>query len=348
MTVMERLTFSGDLATTTMGIMPHESVTAALDAAFGLDIPFWPQLPRVSYSEDMYVQAMENFPGVVIDREKQRIHVDSNKFMEDLPEYLENESSPDLFRLTTDSSVVYRRFLEMDLSGYKAIRGQMMSPVSVGLTITDENGKPIAYNDDMREVLFSFLQKKANVQYRELVEKNPNAFVWFDDPGLQYVFSAMSGYDPTKAKSELTNFLEGIEGPRGIHLCGNPDWDFLFTLPLEIISFNAYAYGEMACTYKSVHRFIERGNIISWGIVPTYTEEFQKEDATSLAGRLRAMWKLLEAGGVSPDVIRRNSMIATATCHLMNIDKEATVDRAFRLLGEVARAADGPDDDNLR
>ena len=126
-----------------MGIMPHESVAAALGAALALDILFWPQLPRVSYSEDMYVQAMENFPGVVIDREKQRIHVDSTKFMEDLPEYLENESSPDLFRLTADSSVVYRRFLEMDLSGYKAIRGQMMSPVSVGLTITDENGKPI-------------------------------------------------------------------------------------------------------------------------------------------------------------------------------------------------------------
>jgi len=342
MMIMGRLTFSGDLATTTMGIMPHESVSAALDVALALDIPFWPQLPRVSYSEDMYVQAMENFPGVVIDGENKRIHVDSNKFMEDLPTYLENESSPDLFRLSAESSVVYRRFLEMDLSGYKVIRGQMMSPVSVGLTITDENGKPIAYNDDMREMLYSFLQKKANVQYHELAEKNPNAFVWLDDPGLQYLFSAMSGYDPTKAKSELMEFFNGIEGPRGIHLCGNPDWDFLFTLPLEIISFNAYAYGDVACTYKSVHRFIEQGNIISWGIVPTYTEEFQKEDAASLAEKLRAMWRHLEAGGISPDLIRKNSMIATATCHLMNIDKEATVDRAFQLLRKVSQAVAEP------
>jgi hypothetical protein len=336
--IMGRLNFSADLATTTMGIMPHDSVGGALDTALALDIPFWPQLPRVSYSEDMYVQAMENFPGVVIDRENLRIHVDSTKFMEDLPDYLEKESSPDLFRLTEESSVVYRKFLERDLSGYKAIRGQMMSPVSVGLTIVDENGKPIAYNDDMREVLFPFLQKKANIQYQELSRKNPNAFVWFDDPGLQYIFSALSGYDSVKAKSELAGFLNGVEGPRGIHLCGNPDWDFLFTLPLEIVSFNAYAYGDVVCTYESVRRFLEQGNIISWGIVPTFAEEFQKEDVASLTKKLRGMWKVLEEGGISPTLIRKNSMIATATCHLMNADKEATVDSACRLLKGISEA----------
>jgi hypothetical protein len=335
---MGRLGFSADLSTTTMGIMPHESVSAALEAALALDIPFWPQLPRVSYREDMYVQAMENFPGVVIDEENRRIYVDSGKFMEGLPAYLENESSSDLFRLSPDFSLVYRQFLAADLSHYKAIRGQTMSPVSVGLTITDENGKPIAYNDDMREVLFSFIQKKVNVQYGELVQKNPNAFVWVDDPGLQYVFSAMSGYDGAKAKSELTDFFNGIDGPRGIHLCGNPDWDFLFTLPVEIISFNAYAYGDVVCTYESVQRFIEQRNIVSWGIVPTFTEEFWKENVESLSAKLRAMWRALEAGGLSPEAIRKNSLIATATCHLMNIDKEATVDRAFRSLREVAQS----------
>ncbi len=322
-----------------MGIMPHDSVDSALGAALALDIPFWPQLPRVSFHEDMYVQAMENFPGVVIDVENGRIHVDSEKFMEELPLYLENETSTDLFRLSPAFSLVYHRFLSHDLSSYPAIRGQMISPVSASLKITDENGKPIAYNDEIRSLLFSFMQRKVNVQYAELAEKNPNAFVWLDDPGLQFIFSAMSGYDAIKAKTELTDFFNGIDGPRGLHLCGNPDWDFLFSLPLEIISFNAFAFGDVVVTYDTVRRFVEQGKIISWGIVPTLTEEFVAENAETITKRLTAMWRVLEARGIPWDVLLQNSLIAPATCNLLNIDKTATVDNAFALLREVSRSA---------
>ena len=124
------------------------------------------------------------------------------------------------------------------------------------------------------------------MQRAELAEKNGRAFVWLDDPGLQFVFSAMSGYGDVKAKADLVGFFSGIDGPRGIHLCGNPDWDFLFSLPLEIISFNAYAFGDIVATYPSVRRFIEAGNMVSWGIVPTLFEEFTEEDVTTIAGRL--------------------------------------------------------------
>lgn len=87
-TMKNRLRFSGDLATTAMGILPHDSVDAALDLSLSLDIPFWPHLPNLSFYEDMYVQAMANFPGILIDPEKQTIYVDTRKFMDDLPVYL--------------------------------------------------------------------------------------------------------------------------------------------------------------------------------------------------------------------------------------------------------------------
>lgn len=337
----DRLGFSGDLATTAMGIMPHDSVDEALDLSLSLDIPFWPQLPKLSFYEDMYVQAMANFPGIVIDAEKQTIYVDAETFMADLPVYLENETSPHLFQLSPEVSFVYRRFLSLDLSLFKAIRGQMMSPVSLGLKITDEHGRPIIYDDGMRSVLFSFIQKKVNIQYAELAAKNRNAFVWVDDPGLQFVFSAMCGYDAVRAKSDLTEFFNGIDGPRGLHLCGNPDWDFLFSLPLEIVSFNAYACGDMVATYDRVRRFIDEGNIISWGIVPTLADEFVAEDAAGIAARLSAMWRRLEERGVPREVIVQNGLLAPATCNLMNVDKTATIDAAFGMLREVSELLRG-------
>ena len=43
--------------TTAMGIMPHTDIDRAIELAFSLDIPFWPQLPNVSFYEDMYAQS---------------------------------------------------------------------------------------------------------------------------------------------------------------------------------------------------------------------------------------------------------------------------------------------------
>ena len=56
------MTIPGDLNTTAMAVMPHKDADRALEFALSMDIPFWPQLPHVSYYEDMYVQAAEHFP----------------------------------------------------------------------------------------------------------------------------------------------------------------------------------------------------------------------------------------------------------------------------------------------
>jgi len=319
-----------------MGIMPHDDIQSSLNLALSFDIPFWPQLPKLSYYEDMYVQAMEGFPGVIIDENHARVYIDTDKFMDDVPGYLENEDNPDHFRLSDKYSLVYKEFLSKELQHYASIRGQVISPVSLTLKIVDENDKPIVYNDEIRALAFSFIQKKVNAQYRQLKKKNERAFVWVDDPGLEFIFNAMCGYDSAKAKRELTEFFDGIEGPRGLHLCGRPDWDFLLSLNIEILSLNAYAFGDIFVTYPGTKSFLERGNIISWGIVPTYFEEFSHEDIETISKKLEGMWKTLEKNGVDAGLIMTNSMLAPATCNLLNPDKTVTVENSFRLLRQLS------------
>jgi len=48
--------FKVNCKTTAMGIVPHRDINRALQLTLSLDIPFWPQLPHVSYYEDMYAQ----------------------------------------------------------------------------------------------------------------------------------------------------------------------------------------------------------------------------------------------------------------------------------------------------
>jgi hypothetical protein len=330
------LGFQGKLSTTAMGILPHGDIDDALKLALSIDIPFWPQMPKLSFYEDMYVQAMEHFPGVVIDKDRLRIFVDTKSFLEEIPQYLEHEDDPSTFILSERFSQVYRRFLSLDLASYMSIRGQIVSPVSLTLKIVDENGRPIVYNDEVRAFAYAFIQKKLNAQYAQLRAMNANAFVWIDDPGLEFVFNAMCGYDNVKAKDELTDFFDGVDGPRGLHLCGRPDWDFLLSLNIEILSFNAYAFGDIFVTYEKVKDFLEKGNIISWGIVPTLFEEFSKEDVASIAGRLESMWKVLEKKCVDRELIVQNSLLSPATCNLLNPDKTVTVEKSFELLASVS------------
>jgi len=115
----------GNLLTTAMAVMPHTDVDRALEVALSLDIPFWPQLPRYNYYEDMYVQASEHFPGIVLDLEKRTLRFSLEKFMNELEETLGHFEEPEYFDISDTYSVVYKKFLNMDFSSRPAIRGQL-------------------------------------------------------------------------------------------------------------------------------------------------------------------------------------------------------------------------------
>ena len=61
------LAFEPACRTTAMGIMPHHNIDGAIDLALSLDIPFWPQLPNVSYygTGALYVRPNEHLFAVI-------------------------------------------------------------------------------------------------------------------------------------------------------------------------------------------------------------------------------------------------------------------------------------------
>jgi hypothetical protein len=89
--------------------------------------------------------------------------------------------------------------------------------------------------------------------------------------------------------------------------------------------------------YPSLKDFVERGGVISWGIVPTYTELLEQETADSLMGKLETFWKDLSRRGVDQEKLLHQSLLAPATCNLLNPDKEKTVEKAFEVLKELSR-----------
>jgi len=319
--------FEARCSTTAMGIMPHRDVDRALELALSLDIPFWPQLPKVSLYEDMYVQASQNFPGIAIDFNKERLAFDTARFKQELDEYFVKMDIADTFALTAEYSRVFHEFLSRELQGYKAIRGQVTGPVSFGLKVLDEDLKPIIYNEEARTILFDFIQRKVNVQYQELSKKNTNAFVWVDEPGLGYVFSGFSGYNEQHAKEDYHRFVEGLEGPKGLHLCAEVNLPYLLELGVEILSFDAYQIGFMPREYAgNVAEFIQSGGIISWGIIPTESTALATQTPETLAAILSSYWEVIsENTGLSLNQIAKQALVAPARCCLSDLGQVNTV-----------------------
>jgi len=325
-----------------MAVMPHRDVDRALRAALSLDVPFWPQLPLLSYYEDMYVQASEHFPGILADMEKRTIRFSIEKFIIELEDTLAHFEDPQYFDISDTYSVVYHRFLQMDLSDRVAIRGQLEGPISFGLNVLDQDRRPILFNDTVRSFMLDFMAKRLNAQLNRLKALNANAFMFVDEPGLQYIFSAMSGYNSITARQDMERFFAGVERPRGVHLCGNPDWDFLLGLDLDVLSLDVYSNGEIFVAYaKSIQRFLERGGHIIWGIVPTNFEPFENENLKSLEERLLVCWRALERNGIDRHLLLCQSMLSPATCCLVNPDGVKTVEKAFERIKALSEALRG-------
>ncbi len=313
--------FNAGCKTTAMGILPHKDVDKALELALGLDIPFWPQLPNVSFYEDMYVQASQHFPGIVVDTDNKKLHFDSARFVRELVDYSEKMAEPGTFTLSESYSTVYHRFLAEDIGGYTAIRGQLIGPVSFGFRVMDEENRPIIYNDEVKALLFDFIQRKVNAQCKELQEKNPNAFVWLDEPGLGWVFSGLSGYSDIQAKKDYRDFLDGIEGIKALHLCANVNLPYLLEMGTELLSFDAYQIGVMPEEYAiAAARFISNGGVISWGIVPSDSLNLSTETPEKTTGLLMDYWKVIsEKSSLSMKQVAEQALIAPARCCLKNI-----------------------------
>jgi len=309
-----------------MGVLPYTDIENALELALSLDVPFWPQLPLAGFYEDMWAQVSEGFPGITLDAEQRKVSFNTRKFEDQLEDYAQRMDNSETFALSRKNSMLFHQFLSTKLDDYPAIRGQVTGPVNFGFRVVDENKKPIIYNEGVRVLLFDFIQRKVNVQYRELAKKNRNAFIWLDEPGLGWVFTSFSGYNDLQAKEDYQSFLSGIEGPKALHLCVDVNLPYLLGLGLDILSIDAYQFESMPRGYaEHVAEFIKANGIISWGIVPTCASSLDKETPETLAMRLKSYWDVIAQNSeTSTRQIAQQALIAPAKCCIKYVDMVGT------------------------
>ncbi len=322
---------------TIIGSMPHTDPQQAcsLITLYLKDIPAWPQLPRRSFLENMYVQYSEGFPGVVI--EGDHIHVDSSRDLQKPLEelyaaYLEN--NVDKYPISPDYAAGLYAFLNLTNLSPRAVKGHVTGPLTWGLTVTDKDGKAIIHDEVLGDAVPRLLRLKAAWQEKELSKISKNTIIFIDEPYMAaYGSSTATGTfsSPDKIADMLDEVFDGINGLKGLHCCGNTDWSVLLKTRLDILSFDTYNYAESVSLYPAeIKKFLDRGGAIAWGIVPNDVESVSGETVSSLKDRLEEAMAPFTRNGVRFRDLVAHSLL-TPSCTLIPLGDEAS-EKALELL----------------
>jgi methionine synthase II (cobalamin-independent) len=134
----------------------------------------------------------------------------------------------------------------------------------------------------------------------------------------------------------LEEVFQGIRGLKGIHCCGNTDWSVLLSTSVDILSLDAYNYGESITLYPAeVKRFLKRGGIIAWGIVPNTEQALAEETVNSLLHRLREIMESLCHKGIDYDMLWEQCLV-TPSCGLGALSPEGAA-KALQLLAALSQ-----------
>ncbi len=329
-------------APTCIGSLPHTDPAKAVDLVLSQlrEVPYWPQLPELRFLENMYAQYSTHLPGIIIDEDAKRITVDLERYDPEAFYTAVLSEDLDFFKYPLEGFRGLYEVLTRPMPKVKAIKGQVTGPISCGLQVFDQNGKSALYDETYGEIIRKNLNMCARWQERELRERTDNVILFLDEPSLSLVGTPFAPIGPDKVVDWIDEVLQGLSCVKGIHCCGNTDWPMVLSTDIDLLSFDAYSYAFSIVLYpKELKAFLDRGGILSWGIVPNMDIKLAEENVHSLLGRFEKVVEDLVAKGLDRSTILKQSLL-TPQCGLGGLDEEGAA-QALHLLNQLSQAVRG-------
>jgi methionine synthase II (cobalamin-independent) len=275
-------------STTGIGSLPHRSPDEAVELVLRtFDIPFWPQLPALSFREQMIPQFSEGIPFIRINEERGVVWVE-RAATDELERFYEACKEESLISVSEDYARGFYAFLKAISKGrrFPLLKGHITGPMTFTLGIKDENGKALYYDEELREICLMALKSKLRWQIELLRPYAEGIIIFIDEPILSALgTTAYLGVMREEALRLLKEAVDAVKGRgalAGIHCCGRADWSLLIESGADIISFDAYDFGDTLSIYpEEVNGFLKGGGMLAWGIVPT-TEAIGEENEESI------------------------------------------------------------------
>lgn len=311
-----------------VGSLPHTDPKEACDDVLRLcpEMPYAPTMPNIDVREGIIFHDSEYLPGKVMSGNRLFVDrsIDFASAMEQVyldfieGNYAGHSASPEY-------GAGYYELSSRDLSDVFCVKCQVTGPVTFGLTITDEEKRPLAYDAQYFDMLTKLLALRGR-WYESLMQKTGagQTLVVVDEPYLASLGSSVMQIDTSMVEAVFSDFASIIEGGVGVHCCSNTDWGFLMSLKPALISFDAYGtFTEFLLYRDQIAAYLEDGGVIAWGIVPAEYDKFQAETTESLWNRYREIREEI-ASFTSHELFDAQSVI-TPSCGLRLADQAGAV-----------------------
>lgn len=306
------------LSTTGIGSLPHTDAQEACKAIFSsVEIPFWPQLPHRSFNELMVPQYSEGFPFVKIEGENIHVVGAEEREIASFYEAIEGEQG---FQISKDFAAGLYTFIDIlkkEKQKREVLKGHITGPLTFTLSITDNQKRPVFFNEETRELSLALLKGKISWQIETLRPYADKILLFIDEPILSALgTSTYIGVDVAEASrllSELVIHARNLGALVGIHCCSKADWSLVLSAKPDVLSFDAYFYWDTLGIYpEEIKSFISGGGFIAWGIVPT-TDTIRTVTLQGLREQLKRGISSLKKMGIPEDTLR-NQALLTPSC----------------------------------
>ncbi len=324
---------------TGVGSLPHEDPDRAVRVVLSgcPAIPYWPQLPRRTFLENMYIQFGAGLPASDLSGEKLYVEC-GDALMAGAEEFYSRflSGDPVPFAIPEERAAGLARFLESPPGTFPAVKGQVTGPVSFGLMVTDRGKRPLYYDPIGRDILVKHLLRVAQWQVGELARLSPNVILVVDEPYLASLGSAILSLSREEVVASLDEIFEGLQGALcGIHCCANTDWGLVLSTKVRYLSFDAFEYADSLLLYAGeVAEFLERGGKLAFGLVPTSREGIAGETPETLAGRMEEILRKFAERDIPEEKVVKSALI-TPACGLGTVPEE-DAERAVRLAADLS------------
>jgi hypothetical protein len=331
--------FCGDGAVTGVGSLPFVDASRAIEfiAQCAPEVPFWPQLRRLSPREAMIPQLLgPAFKHLVAVRGEHSYHVPPDR----LDRFVASLAREDA-RLEPANAAGFYAFVDALERGAfphaRAVKGQTMGPVTSACAL-ESGGRPWIEHVELRGAIADHVVRMANWQAETLLRAVPSVVLVLDEAYLGVALRARPALRPALVDL-LRSVVLRVRRPGllvGLHCCDALPLSVLNEIAPDMFSFDAHHGSEAFAIDADARRFVADGGHVAWGWVPT-RDDLSAVAADAVAERWWNVAQRLALGNDAVDVDRvRCRSLVTASCGLAG-SSEATCARSFELAREIAQ-----------
>jgi len=342
---------------TGIGSLPHldPEAAVALVCQYLPVMPHWPQLPRKTVKEyfcTQFLNALSDIGLIQVEKGTKAFFLnEDDDWPGRLAEFYEiylQAADGDLeilkkFSFSLGSAegfyCLYDEFVSKGTGLARYLKGQVVGLLSVGFQVTDQQGVPAYYDEQLRDILLKQLSLQAAWQVKTLGRFGLPVIIFMDDPVIdscgRFDRISVSREDVQAELTEFAAFVRRFGGLAGVHSCSDLDWSILLSADIDVISFDTYQFAESFALYPDlIKRFLEQGGVIAWGVVPTDRKCLQEEDTDTLIDRVVSLVSQLVKKGVDRQLLYTQSII-TPACGTGTLT-EAEAERIYQLTNSIA------------